>query len=586
MSMTMDPSVKAPASAPQRGSNQQTAAEAIVDALVREGIKAVFGMTGDTVLPLLDALYARRPEIRYVTTKFEMSTVAMADGYSRATGEVGCAMFHVGPSISNAVLGTWTAHKDNVPLVILSANLDRFRLGRDLWHEFDVRGVFERITKRSEQMIEAKDCRRLMRTALQVAKSGLPGCVHLDFPKDLLAQPADADTFDLSLRGGSHCGYVANAPRPDGEAVARALALIASAKRPIAIAGRGVSWSKASDQLVRLAETLSVPVVTTEMGRGTMPEHHPLSGGLVGHFGLSAANSLLRDADVVLGLGCQFHNVNTLNWQLIDPDAKIIQVEPDPLEIGRQYAVTIGIHADTGKFLEDLLELAQMKGNSPGSTNRDKVIADIASRKDAEKARYYDADLASVPIKPQLITQVLEEVAPRDAIYVVGSGHHTHFANYVQVSMPGQYQWCVGSGTMAWAFAASLGVKLARPDRKVIVPIGDGDFGMNAQELETSVREDLPVTVIVYNDVSFGALRIFQKMQHGARYIGSNYGETDWVKLAEAYGARGVRVDRPADLKAAVERALAADITTVIDVRIDPWELAHRTPEFKEFHRF
>ena len=328
-------------------SNQQSAAESVIDALIREGVKAVFGMTGDTVLPLLDALYTRSAEIRYVTTKFEMSTAAMADGYSRATGEVGCALFHVGPSISNAVLGTWSAQKDNVPLLILSANLDRFRLGRDLWHEFDVKGVFERITKRSEQMVEAKDTRRLMRTAIQVAKSGLPGCTHIDFPKDLLPHPVDVETFDLSLRGGSHSDYVANATRPDPEAVDRALALLQSAKRPIIIAGRGAIWSRASNSVVQLAEALSAPVITTEMGRGSIPEHHPLSGGLVGHFGLSTANSLLTDADVVLGLGCQFRNVNTLNWQLINPNAKIIQVEPDPLEIGRQYAVTVGIHRRT-----------------------------------------------------------------------------------------------------------------------------------------------------------------------------------------------------------------------------------------------
>lgn len=569
---------------PARSTNRESAAEAIIDALIREGVKAVFGMTGDTVLPLLDALYGRSTEIRYVTTKFEMSTAAMADGYSRATGELGCALFHVGPSISNAVLGTWSAQKDNVPLLILSANLDRFRLGRDLWHEFDVNGVFSRITKRSEQMIEAKDARRLMRTAMQVAKSGLPGCTHIDFPKDLLPQPVDVETFDLSLRGGAHSDFVANATRPEPEAVERALALLQSAKRPVIIAGRGAIWSRAAKSVVRLAEALPAPVLTTEMGRGSIPEHHPLSGGLVGHFGLSTANSLLTDADVVLGLGCQFRNVNTLNWQLINPNAKIIQVEPDPLEIGRQYAVSIGVHADSGLFLKDLLGLIADKGIKPSA---DKAIVDvIAKRKKDEKTRYYAADLASTPIKPQLITKVLEDIAPKDAIYVVGSGHHTHFANYVQVSEPDQYHWCVGSGTMAWAFPAALGIKLARPDRKVIVPIGDGDFGMNAQEIETSVRENLPVTVIIYNDVSFGALRIFQKMQHAGRYIGSNFGETDWVKLAEAYGAKGMRVDNPADLEGALKRAIASDVTTIVDVRIDPWELAHRTPEFKEFHRF
>jgi acetolactate synthase-1/2/3 large subunit len=567
-----------------RTANQPSAAEAVIDSLIREGVKAVFGMTGDTVLPLLDALYARSSEIRYVTTKFEMSTAAMADGYSRATGAIGCALFHVGPSISNAVLGTWTAQKDNVPLLVLSANLDRFRLGRDIWHEFDVKGVFERITKRSDMMVEAKDARRLMRTAMQVAKSGLPGCVHIDFPKDLLPQPADVETFDLSLRGGSHSDYVANAARPEPGSVERALDLLLSAKRPIIIAGRGANWSKASKAVVKLAEALSIPVIATEMGRGSIPESHPLSGGLVGHFGLSTANALLKDADVVLGLGCQFRNVNTLNWQLIDPQAKIIQVEPDPLEIGRQYAVAVGIHADTGAFLADLLECIASKGAKPKVDA--KVTENIAARKKEEKARFYDADLDSTPIKPQLITKVLQAVAPPDAIYVVGSGHHTHFANYIQVDRPDQYHWCVGSGSMSWAFPAALGIKLALPNRKVIVPIGDGDFGMNAQEIETSVREKLPVTVIIYNDVSFGALRIFQKMQHAGRYIGSDLGETDWVKLAEAYGARGVRVDKPGDLESAVKHAMASDVTTIVDVRIDPWELAHRTPEFKEFHRF
>ena len=581
--MTPDTATRAamPAS---RTSNRQSAAEAIIDALIEEGVMAVFGMTGDTVLPLLDALYARNSQIRYVTTKFEMSTAAMADGYARATGGLGCALFHVGPSVSNAVLGTWSAQKDNVPLLILSANLDRFRLGRDLWHEFDVNGVFSRITKRSEQMVEAKDARRLMRTAMQVAKSGLPGCVHIDFPKDLLPQPVDVETFDLSLRGGAHSDYVANATRPEPEAVDRALVLLHSAQRGIIIAGRGVTWSRASKSVVQLAEALSIPVITTEMGRGSIPEHHPLSGGLVGHFGLSTANSLLTDADVVLGLGCQFRNVNTLNWQLINPNAKIIQVEPDPLEIGRQYAVAVGIHADSGLFLKDLLDRIAAKGVKPKPGTG--IIEDIAKRKKEEKARYYAADLAATPIKPQLITEVIEDIAPRDAIYVVGSGHHTHFANYVQVSEPDQYHWCVGSGTMAWAFPAALGIKLARPNRKVIVPIGDGDFGMNAQEIETSVRENLPVTVIIYNDVSFGALRIFQKMQHAGRYIGSNFGETDWVKLAEAYGAKGLRVDRPGDLERALKGAIASDVTTIVDVRIDPWELAHRTAEFKEFHRF
>ncbi|TGQ77297.1 MULTISPECIES: thiamine pyrophosphate-binding protein [unclassified Mesorhizobium] len=578
--VTSAPSAKGAAGA------QETAAEAIVDALVKEGVPFVFGMTGDTILPIIDGLHARSSEIRYITTRLEMSAVAMADGYSRVTGKLGVVTMHVGPAVANAVLGTWTAHKDNVPVMVLSANLDRFRLGRDIWHEFDVVGVFSKFTKFSDQMIEAKDARRLMRTAMHVAQSGLPGCVHLDFPKDLLAQPADTETFDLSLRGGAHMGFVARAPRPEEEAVERALDILAEAKSPVIIAGRGVAWSKADSELRSLAEALGIPVVATEMGRGTFPEDHALAGGLLGHFGHTAANTIVAEADAILGLGCQFHNVNTINWQLIQPEAKIIQVESEPLEIGRQYAVAVGVHADTGAFLRDVLDRLRSRSTTRPSEYRDAAIARLSELKRQERETFYSVDLDSKPIKPQLVASLLEELAADDAIFVIGSGHNTHFSNYIKILHPGQYHYSIGSGSMAWAVAAGMGMKLAQPHRQVIVPIGDGDFSMNAQELETAVRENIPITVVIYNDVSFGALRIFQQRQYGDRQLGSSYGDTDFVKLAEAYGARGIRVEDPKDLKAALEQALAADVVTVVDVRIDPWELAHRTPEFKEFHRF
>jgi len=182
--------------------------------------------------------------------------------------------------------------------------------------------------------------------------------------------------------------------------------------------------------------------------------------------------------------------------------------------------------------------------------------------------------------------KVLEKVARKDTIFVMGSGYNTHFSNFLPIHRPDCYHYSIGSGTMAWAFAAALGIKLALPERQVIVPTGDGDFGMNAQEIETAVRENIPVTVIIYNDTSFGALRIFQKGFYGDRQLGSAYGETDFVKLAEAYGAVGFRVDDPKDLEPTVVKALASNKVTIIDVRIDPWQLAHRSPEFKEFHKF
>lgn len=566
--------------------NMLTAAEAVVDALIEEGVEVVFGMTGDTVLPLLDAMYHRKKEIRYVTARVETGATAMADAYSRTTGKIGCCLFHVGPSVANTILGAWSAQKDAVPLLIMSANMDTFRLDRNIWHEFDVMGVYSKFTKWQGQLVQAKDTRRLMRNAFQAAKSGMPGVVHIDFPKDILPHPADVQSSDLSLLGGAHSVATANRPRPEAWAVAQAAELLRQAEKPLILAGRGVRWGNGSPQLVALAETLVVPVITTEMGRGTMPEDHPLAGGLVGHFGHSAANGLLREADVVLGLGSRFLNVSTINWSMIAPDTQIIQVEADPLEIGKQYSVALGIHADSGVFLEDLCAAVSAK-KAVGKVDSDHVqVKRVAELIADQHARYYDTDLDAVPIKPQRITREIEKSCDRDAIFLFGSGLHTQFAHAIQIRSPEQYNYSIGSGTMAWALPGAVGAKLAFPDRQVVVCIGDGDFGMNAQEIETSVRENAPIIVVVYNDCSFGALRVFQKQHYGGRFIGSDFGQTDHAKLAEAYGARGERIENPAELTGALKRAAAADVTTVIDVIIDGWEPHYRVEEFAEFHKF
>jgi acetolactate synthase-1/2/3 large subunit len=542
-------------------------------------------MTGDTVLPLLDAMYHRQDEIRYVTARVETGATSMADTYSRTTGKIGCCLFHVGPSIANTVLGAWSAQKDAVPMLVMSANMDTFRLDRNIWHEFDVMGVYSKFTKWQGQLAQAKDARRLMRNAFQAAKSGMPGVVHIDFPKDILPQPANVESTDLSLLGGSHSDKTANHPRPESWAVDSAAEILRQAEKPVLIAGRGVRWGNASDQLMTLAEAMTIPVITTEMGRGTIPEDHPLAGGLVGHFGHSAANGLLREADVVLGLGCRFLNVSTINWSIISPDTKIIQVETDPLEIGKQYAVTLGVHADSGAFLKDLNAVIGSETSTAFDADHPRVKR-VAELIFDQKRRYYDTDLDAVPIKPQRITWAIEQTCDRDAIFVFGSGLHTQFAHGILIRSPEQYNYSIGSGTMAWALPGAIGAKIAHPSRQVVVCIGDGDFGMNAQEIETSVREKAPIIILVYNDCSFGALRVFQKQHYGGRYIGSHFGQTDHAKLAEAYGARGERVENPEELIPAIERAAAADVTTVIDVMIDGWEPHYRVEEFAEFHKF
>ena len=289
---------------------------------------------------------------------------------------------------------------------------------------------------------------------------------------------------------------------------------------------------------------------------------------------------------MVLGLGCRFQNVNTINWSLIPEQAKIIQVEAEPLEVGRQYAVEVGVVADSGAFLSDALTYCVAENiNNPDGANhpRGKALAELNAQ---ETERFYDTDLASTPIKPQLITQTVMDVCDDDVIVSCGAGNHTQYAHHMMIRKPYGYILPAGTGSMAFAFVAALGARLAYPDRQIVVAIGDGDFGMMTQELETSVREKLPVVVLVYNDSGYGALRLFQKVQHQGRYLGSDYGQTDLAKLADAYGARGERVKAPADLQPALERALAADVTTVLDIRTDPWQVHYRAEEFKEFHMF
>lgn len=565
----------------------KTAAEVIVQHLVDEGIRYVFGITGDTVLPLLDALYGR-PEIKYVTCRLEHGATGMADGYSRVTGEPGCCLLHVGPGISNAVLGTWIAQRDGVPLIVLSGNMDTFRLGRNLWHEFNVLPVFREVTKWNDQLREAKDAHRIMRTAFQMACSGLPGPVHVDIPKDIAKKPADpGESSDFSLPGG-RSAFTSNRSRPDPEAVERACRLLAKAEHPVILAGRGAIWSKAGDDLVELAERLAIPVVTTETGRGAIPEDHPLAFGIAGHFGKSTANEALRRSDVVLGLGCQFLNTNTINWSLIRRDAKVIQVEADPLEIGRQYAVEVGALSDARCFLADSIAFIKEKGlDDRGEKGLELPrIKALAQLREKERATFFGVDLEAVPIKPQRIVRDVTDVIPKDAVIAVGAGTHTQYANHVPIRRPDQYLIAAGTGSMCYGFAAGLGAKLAQPERQVVVLIGDGDFGMMTQELETSLREKIPVTVVVFNDFGYGALRLFQKTYYGGRYIGSDYMNPDFAKLAEAYGARGERIEKPRELRPALERALASNVTTVLDVLINPWEVHYRAPEFKEFHKF
>ncbi|MBL0923761.1 MAG: thiamine pyrophosphate-binding protein, partial [Sphingomonadaceae bacterium] len=483
------------------------AAQAIVNSLIEQGIKVVFGMTGDTILPLLDALDQRKDEIRYVTTRFETGTTSMADAYARVTGGVGVCALHVGPSVSNSVMGIWSALKDSAPLMMLSSNMDTFRLERNIWHEFDVMGVFSKVTKYNEQVREAKDVNRIMRKAFQIATSGRPGAVHIDVPKDIYPRSITIDSTDLSLKGRPKLKQVANRPRAEAWAVDAVLDLIQSAKAPVIACGNTVRMEGGQPVITKLAEALSIPVMTTEVGRGVISEFHPLASGPVGHFGTAASNQLMKDADLVIGLDFGFINVNLINWSLIKDHAKIVQVERDPSVIGDQYEVDLGIHADAVTFAQDLLDRAVERGIANPLSEDSPRAARVKELIDDQWQRFYKTDLDATPIKPQLVTKLVEEVFDDDTIFLIGMGYNTQFGYAVRVKQWDQSHSPAGSGSMGWALPAAIGAKLAAPDRQVVTLLGDGDFGMNSQDLVPAGGGKTPLPSIIFTLCSFGALR-------------------------------------------------------------------------------
>lgn len=546
-------------------------AEIVVECLAEAGVRHVFGLVGTTTLEILDVLH-RDPRITYISVRHEQVAASMADGCARVTGRHGVCLAHAGPGAANLILGVAAAYKDSSPVVAITGNEPTAKLGRDCWHELDHLALFRPITKLALQARNIEELPRVLRTGLGAAVQGRPGPVHIDLPRDVCQAesqgPAAQTIFTLPSR---------TAPGPDPDATQQAAALLLKAQRPLVIAGGGVAWSGAWRELRSLTERLSLPVVLTHTARGVLSEDHPLAFGVVGSFGIATANQALKDADVVLVIGCSLSDVTTFNWTLISPEAKIAQVDIDPDRIGRHYPVEVGIVADARAFLMALEGRAkeQMEQEGVSESFGDPArLEELRGLLRAEQERFFGASASdAIPIKPQRIIQDLESLLAEDAIVAVGGGLHTLFASRILIRRPRSYLSSVGLGAMGFAFPAALGAKLAQPERPAVALVGDGDFGMVLQDLETAVRYNIPVTVIVFNNQSYGALKLMQHHGFARRYIGVDFQNPDFAQLAMLFGAQGRRVEEPGDLRPAMEAALRSDRPTVLDVMIDPWEV-------------
>ncbi len=539
----------------------------LVQSLVQAGVKHVFGMPGHTTLPILDSI-SRESSIRFILAKHENTLVSMADGYARVSLEPGVCMTHVGPSTANLLNGMGSAFRDSSPVIAITCNEDQSRLDRDAFNCWDQLTPFRSITKWSVQVRSARDIPRIMRSAFVRARLGRRGPVQVDIPLDVSAEKLGEGPAGKKPAYESYTSRV----RPDPAFTRKIAEQLLKAGRPLILAGAGINRSDATSELVQFAELTGVPVAVTSGGRGAFPERHALFAGVPGRSGNRTGSEALKESDFVLAVGSRLSDYTTLHWTLIDPSATIVQVDIDPAEIARQYPVEMGVTADCKMFFQDVFEVARPLVAKAGSSQPSPWAKALNERLASERKALLDVDLDAVPVKSRRLMKEISEAIRPDAIVSVGGGRHSHFISQ---------QWpfhaprggirSVGFGAIGFAFPASMEAKLACPDRQVLCLVGDGDFSMSMQDIETAVREKINVVTVIFNDSSYSSVKVLQTRNFG-RNIGVDYTNPDFAKYAELCGARGFRIERPAEIRPALEAALREDRPCVLDVIIDPVE--------------
>ncbi len=540
---------------------EMTGAEAIIEALTREKVTHIFGISGGAVLPIYDVLYDAT--IRNILVRHEQCAGHMADGYARVSGQPGVCVATSGPGATNLVTGIANAYMDSSPVVAITGQVTRVAIGKDAFQEADIVGITTPITKYVTQVERTEDIPQALRTAFYVATTGRPGPVLVDVPKDVQEQSANlAFPEAVDLRGYK--------PRDDPHPiqVRRAVEMLVQAERPMILAGGGVIISNAAHDLLALAELMSLPVATTLMGKGSIPETHPLALGMVGMHGTAEANTAILEADVLLTVGARFSDRTTGRVDGFCPDAQIIHIDVDSAEIGKNVRIDLPIVADAGKTLRDLYNLVVTKvvtrETSPWLARVHEVRQYYASEQEATGAT----------ITAPAIVRGLRSLLPADAIVATEVGQNQMWAAlHFQALQPRTFLSSGGLGTMGFGFPAALGAKVAKPDVPVVDIAGDGSFIMTEQELATSVIEEIPVVVVVLNNTMLGMVAQWQRWFYHRRYSGAQLrGSPDFVKLAEAFGAHGIRVGSFDEFTRAVKTGLASEVTTVIDVPISPEE--------------
>jgi acetolactate synthase-1/2/3 large subunit len=555
------------------GTGTRIASYLLAEYLEQLGVEVIFGLCGHTVIAFLDALGKSR--IRFISTRHEQVAAHAADGYARASGKPGVLLTHLGPGLTNATTGVANAALDSIPMVVIAGDVPSHYFGRHPHQEINLHmdgdqfEVYRPFCKRIYRVDRAADLPRVMERAFHLCQTGRPGPVLVDVPMDVFSADLPVDAFQKSPAPMVR-------PAIDPAAVGFLVDALSEARQPVLYAGGGVLAAHATAELAALAEALEIPVAHTLMGKGCMHEEHPLLLGMTGFWGTPIANEMCRTADLILAVGTRLAEASSSSWDprftFAIPPTRLMHIDIDPAEIGRNFPTEFGVVADARLALGSLAEAANGKMRRPRGDLRGRIAR---GRQEFAGHWAHQRDSEQFPMRPERILAELRKAVPEDGFIVTDVGWNKNgVGQQFPITVPGTFVTPSGLATMGFGPAAVLGVKMAQPKRAAVALIGDGAFGSNPSVVATAMEANLPVVWVVMDNSAFGTIAGLEKMHYGWSFgcLFERNGETytvDFAAIARACGARGIPVKSAAELAPALQDALASDLPTVIQVPME-----------------
>ncbi len=537
-------------------------ADIFVESLVEQGVDTIFGYPGGAVLPIYDALYRSNAPFDHVLCRHEQGLIHAAEGYARVTGKPGVVIATSGPGATNLITGITDAMMDSLPMVIFTGQVATRVIGTDAFQEADVIGLTTPITKYNYQVTSLKELPRVIKEAFHIATTGRKGPVVIDIPKNVSEEFASG-TYDTTVRLP---GYQPTT-KPNPLQIRRLQEALSTAERPVLLAGAGVLFAEASEELRKFVKKYQLPVVTTLLGLGSFPGSDPLFLGMAGMHGTYTANMAIYECDLLINIGARFDDRLTGAVQHFAPKAKVAHIDIDPAEIGKNITTQIPVVADAKEALNALLKEEVKKKD-----HQDWL--DHLQKKKAKYPLWYERSKES--ISPQWLIEQVYRISKGEAIVTTDVGQHQMWAaQFYTFDKPDKWVTSGGLGTMGFGFPAAIGAQLAKPDEMVVAIVGDGGFQMTIQELSVVKERNLPVKIIIVNNEALGMVRQWQEKFYEERYSESILQNPDFVKIAEGYGIKGYRVTKEEDVPALLEEVLYSDGPALIDCRVEKLECVY-----------